>query len=101
MKNILPHLDNNIQEIYRKALDADAQLNELKKQGMGKFSAIFEQNSLFNCNEKSFLPYVAELTEDIAKFRESEDQQQLTTILKKMELLYQVLGSMKNITKGN
>lgn len=101
MKNILPHLDQNIQEIYRKAVDADATLAELKKQGMAKFTSIFPEKSAFNCTEKTFMPYVAELTEDIEQFRQTEQQQQLASILSKMEQLYKLLGTMKNITKSN
>ncbi len=101
MNSILPHLEQNIQEIYRKALDADAHLAQLKQQGMAKFTAIFDQNSLFKCTDRTFMPYVAELTQDIADFRDKADQAQLNIILKKMELLYQLLGTMKNITQSN
>ena len=101
MKNLHTSLDQNMQEIYRKAVDADTRLNELKKQGLGKFASIFTEQSAFRCNEKTFMPYVAELTEDVARFRDTEDNVDLAVILNKMEQLHKVLAALKNITKSN
>ena len=42
--------EENLKELYRKAVDADAQINELKKQGHGKFESIFKGNELFAVN---------------------------------------------------
>lgn len=101
MKNILPHLDQNLQEIYRQAIDVDNQIGQLKQQGMAKFASVFPTKNLFNCNDKIVMPYVEELAEDIVMFRASQDQNLLNTILKKMEMLHKVLGAFKNLTKSN
>ncbi|MFT5163578.1 MAG: primosomal protein N'' [Alteromonadaceae bacterium] len=100
MKNVLPHLDNSIQDIYRKAVDADQQIIALKKQGMAKFSSIFPKQSLFVTTGNAFMPYVSELSEDIEQFKHNQaDENQLALILKKMEQLLKVLSALKNITK--
>jgi primosomal protein N'' len=102
MNNIMPHLDTSIQDIYRKALDADKQIVDLKKQGMAKFSSIFPEQSLFNCTDNTFIPYVSELTNDIAQFKQvPQDEVKLAMILKKMEQLLKILGALKNITKSS
>lgn len=102
MKNILPHLDTNMQEIYRKAVDADNHITELKKQGMAKFANVFPQGSLFATNSSNFMPYVGELAEDIEQFKQNPaDENRLAMILKKMEQLHKVLGALKNITKSH
>ena len=101
MNNILPHLDTSMQEIYRKAVDADAKIVELKKQGMAKFSSIFPQDTLFNCNGNAFIPYVSEIADDIDLFKQDlNDKTKLTAILKKMEQLLKLLSAFKSITKG-
>ncbi|MFT4924288.1 MAG: primosomal protein N'' [Phenylobacterium sp.] len=110
MKNILPHLDNSIKDIYHKAIDADKQILELKKQGMAKFNSIFPEQSLFNATGNRFIPYVSELSADIETFKqlsadksadENESKESLALILQKMEQLLKVIGALKNITKSN
>jgi primosomal protein N'' len=101
MNNILPHLDTSMQEIYRKAVDADAKIVELKKQGMAKFSSVFPSDTLFSNSGNAFIPYVSELSNDIELFKQDiENETKLATILKKMELLLKLLGTFKNITKS-
>jgi primosomal protein N'' len=100
MKKILPHLDNSIQDIYRKAVDADENIIALKKQGMAKFSSIFPQQSLFNTTGNAFIPYVSELSDDIEHFKQNPtDTNLLTVILQKMESLLNVLEALKTIIK--
>ncbi|MCJ8272656.1 MAG: hypothetical protein MJK04_25070 [Psychrosphaera sp.] len=102
MKNILPHLDTSMQEIFRKAIDADNQIKELKKQGMAKFARIFPDQSLFSSNGNAFMPYVSELCDDIDLFKQTmDDEAKLAMILKKMEQLLKVLSAFKSITKSN
>ncbi len=102
MKNILPHLEKSMQEIYRKAVDGDEKITALKKQGMAKFSSIFPQDSLFSTTGNAFIPYVSELADDIEQFKlDTSNENQLALILKKMEQLLKVLGSLKNIINSN
>ena len=98
----MPHIDNSMQEIYRKALDADTRLDQLKSQGHGKFTSIFNQQTLFSIDANRFMPYVAEIADDIDRYKTSpEDESQLPPLLKKMEQLLTVLAQFKNITKQN
>lgn len=100
MEHIIKHIDSNMQDIYRKAVDADQQLNNLKKQGMAKFSSIFEQQSLFKCQQNQFMPYVSELADDITVFKQNpEDRQQLITITKKLEQLHKILTAFKQVVQ--
>ena len=46
MENLINSLEDNLKELYRKAVDADNLINELKKQGHGKFTAIFPEQNL-------------------------------------------------------
>lgn len=98
MEQIIKHIDQNMQDIYRKAVDADEKLNNLKKQGMAKFSSIFEQQDLFACQQNQFMPYVVELADDICTFKENQqDQALLILITKKLEQLHKILLAFKQV----
>ena len=47
MQNVLDKLKDNLQLVYRKAIDADNALNQLQQQGKGKFATMFSENSPF------------------------------------------------------
>ena len=100
MKQIIPHLDKTMQDIYRKAVDADKSITELKKKGMAKFTSIFEQQNQFDTKANSFMPYVSELAGDIEQFKHaSDDQTQLAKIMKKMEMLLKTLNDFSKAVK--
>lgn len=98
MKQVIPHLEQNIKEIYRKAIDADAKLTELKKAGMGKFSALFQSDQLFTTKATSFQPYVEELASDINDFKSTPSEAKLQVTLQKMESLYKLLAQFQSIS---
>ena len=90
MQNLLDKLTENMQLIYRKAIDADQALDKLQQTGKGKFANVFAADAGFTVQSKRFMPYVEELASDVAGLSNlaSEDlQQRLPTIVKKMELL--------------
>lgn len=97
MNKVLASLNENMQIIYRKAVDADNALDALQKEGGGKFTAIFPQDSIFTANSKRFLPYVQEVSNDISSLNDNEDgaDKRLQTIVKKIELLLSTLIEFK------
>ena len=98
MDQIIKHIDQNMQDIYRKAVDADEKLTALKKQGMAKFTSIFEQQNLFKCQQNQFMPYVVELADDICTFKENpQDRELLVLITKKLEQLHKILLAFKQV----
>ena len=69
MEQLLNQLDQNLKELYRKAVDADALLDELAQQGQAKHQAIFPADSLFRVSSPRFLPYLSETAEQVASIR--------------------------------
>lgn len=98
MQAIFSKLAENMQLIYRKAIDADSALDQLQKDGKGKFERIFEDDAGFNTDGKRFLPYVEELALEIAALSNKDEdivKQSLPAVVKKMELLLSTLGQFK------
>ena len=104
MENLISSLEQNLKELYRKAIDADTHINELKKQGHGKFEAIFKDDTLFTAKADKFMPYLEETAEQILTLKNSEDpaqaqQTQIETIVKKLHLLHQTIANFKGALK--
>lgn len=98
MDSVVEKLKENLQIIYRKAIDADEKLNVLHQQGKGQFKTIFEANSGFKVSSKRFKPYVDELMEEVAALEsaKAEDlQQTLPIIVKKIEVCFKTLASFQ------
>ncbi len=104
MENLINSLEDNLKELYRKAVDADNLINELKKQGHGKFTAIFPEQNLFEINANKFMPYLEHTAEQILKLKESEgsaeqNQAEIELIVKKLHLLHTTLADFKAALK--
>ncbi len=86
-----------MQLIYRKAIDADAALDELQRSGKAKFSVIFAEDSGFTSRSKRFGPYVDELAKDVTTLQidDPDVKDDLAAVVKKMELLLLTLGKLK------
>ncbi|KXI30568.1 hypothetical protein [Paraglaciecola hydrolytica] len=98
MNIIIEKLTENMQLIYRKAIDADEAISRLRTDGKGKFTAIFPSDSGFSHQGKFFKAYVEELASDIKQLTELDDETQKTAlapIVKKMELLLSTLGQFQ------
>jgi peroxiredoxin len=103
MENVLAKLKDNMQVIYRKAVDADAFLNNLHAQGQGKFSEVFAEDVGFNVKSKRFSPYVDDLAKDVMAIEEQsleEAQKSLPDIIRKMELILSTLAQLRGVTKS-
>ena len=104
MENLINSLEDNLKDLYRKAVDADNQINELKKQGHGKFSAIFTEQNIFGIKADKFMPYLEHTAEAILKLKEStgsaeQNQQEIELIVKKLHLLHTTLAEFKQALK--
>ena len=97
MQQVLAKITENMQIIYRKAIDADSALDELQRSGKAKFSVIFTEDSGFNSRSKRFGPYVDELAKDVASLQidDADIKDDIAIIVKKMELLLLTLGKLK------
>lgn len=104
MKNLITSLEDNLKELYRKAIDADEKLNELKKQGHGKFENIFTKEQNFTVEASKFMPYLEEVAEQILAVKNAggeaeKHQAELQDIVKKIHALHNTLGNFKDALK--
>ncbi|WP_109340814.1 hypothetical protein [Saliniradius amylolyticus] len=103
METLIEKIRENMQVIYRRALDADDKLAQLNKQGKGKFQQVFADDAGFEAKSKRFMPYVEELGKDVLALEQVEDQQQaeqqLAKVVSKMEQLFSTLSHFQESLK--
>jgi len=100
MQAIQDQIKATLQDIYRKAVDADAKLDSLQSQQQGKFKAIFEEQAGFTTSAKRFLPYVEELTADfeaLSTLDEAGFKSRLPSLVNKMEVMLRTLATFKSV----
>jgi hypothetical protein len=97
VQQVLAKITENMQLIYRKAIDADSALDKLQQAGKAKFSVIFTEDNGFTTKSKRFGPYVDELAKDISILQSDdiEIKREIATIVKKMELMLLTLAKLK------
>jgi len=97
MNAVIEQLNNNLKIVYRQALDADLQLDELAKQGKGKFVALFNKESAFELEAKRFKPYVLDLAADVDSLSQQDpiDTELLKIAVLKLQQLHQLLSTFK------
>lgn len=98
MQNIIQKLSENVQLIYRKAIDADNAITKLQAAGKGKFLTIFSSDSGFKAQSKLFKPYVEELAHDVANLSELSDAELklvLPEVVKKIEHMFTTLANFQ------
>lgn len=96
MQNVHQHIQATLKDIYRKAIDADAQLDKLNQQNQGKFQAIFKKDEGFSTQAKRFLPYVEELSDDFTALQALSDealQQALPAFIVKLNVMLKTLAT--------
>lgn len=101
MDAVLEKLNENLQVLYRKALDADNALDQLSSQGKAKHKAIFPADAGFEVSSERFAPYIAELSNDITDLQTLTETQEkndaLSAVVKKMESLFVTLAQFKGV----
>ncbi|GGF84906.1 hypothetical protein [Alteromonas lipolytica] len=102
MDSVHQQLQETLQTLYRKAVDADQMLDQLQHQQQGKFAAIFAEDSGFTTRSKRFGPYVEEIATDWQALKQLDNdaaKQALVPLVKKIELalstLHQFASSIK------
>ncbi|WP_371196200.1 hypothetical protein [Glaciecola sp. SC05] len=101
MNKVISALNENLQIIYRKAIDADTALDALQASGKGKFKTIFGDDTPFNSRSKRFKDYVEEVAGDVALLQSDDNsdiesqKQHLPVIVKKLGLLLATLEQFK------
>ncbi|NOU53183.1 prephenate dehydrogenase [Pseudoalteromonas sp. JBTF-M23] len=97
MQTIIEKLNENLKVVYRQSLDADKKLDELQRQGHGKFKALFTEDAGFNFEAKRFKPYVLDVAADVKALSEQEsvDEEKLKSAVLKLQNLLQLLATFK------
>jgi hypothetical protein len=102
MNKVIAALNENLQIVYRKAIDADVALDNLSRSGKGKFNTIFGDDTPFTSRSKRFKDYVEEVAGDVASLQAEQDFDQtkyestLPMIVRKLELLLTTLEQFKH-----
>ncbi|MGJ8678782.1 hypothetical protein [Paraglaciecola sp.] len=102
MQKIIQKLGENVQLIYRKAIDADQIISQLQNDGKGKFTAIFPKESGFIANSKFFKPYVEELAKTVVELSEKSEsdlKSELPNLVSKIELLLKTLSNFQQTVR--
>ena len=87
-------LNDTLKELYHMAIDADKKLAELRTKDQAKFSAVLHEDSQFITKADHFMPYVAELAEELEiliTVDEQEYQPLLSRMVHKIQLLAETL----------
>ncbi len=101
-QNVIKQLQENLKLIYHRAVDADKQLEQLRKTDKGKFAQIFSNDSAFKVHADTFLPYVEELAANLQAIQtDNADHYQtlLPPIIVKIELMFKTLNAFKESMK--
>lgn len=101
-ERVLEQLRENVKIIYHKAVDADKQLELLRKQEKAAFAQIFTEDSEFKNHSTTFLPYVEELAADLQAIQTDDEDHYKTllpAIVVKIELLFKTLNAFKKNLK--
>ncbi len=95
---VIEQLKDNLQTAYRKSIDADGKLDELKKAGHVKFNTIFTQEEGFSTSSNRFLPYVQELADELDQMPTDAETlpPALEKFVRKLGVLLQTLQSFKD-----
>ncbi|NRB22584.1 prephenate dehydrogenase [Shewanella sp.] len=98
---VIEQLKQNLQSAYRKSIDADGKLDELKKAGHGKFNRIFAQTEGFTTSSNRFKPYVQELADELEVLPTDSETMPaaLETFVRKLGILIQTLQAFKEQSK--
>ncbi len=84
-------LIDNISQILKRSLVADATLADLRSKGKASFKAIFTKEAGFRSSANTFQPYVEEVADDLLKWQKEQDEKLLIALVKKIEQLFTVL----------
>ena len=93
--DLMTKLQAHLKALYQRAIDADQQLDALKQQGYGQFSAILDKPMLFSTKADRFQPYVFELAEKVSRLEEEIKTDHLRLTLHGMQEITSLLEQFK------
>lgn len=99
MESITSKLQENLQVLYRKAIDADRALDILQSQGQAKHKTIFPDDAGFKISSTRFVPYLEELALEVKSIDTTPQESQeelLASVVKKMEVLFVTLANLQS-----
>ncbi|MTI12775.1 prephenate dehydrogenase [Sansalvadorimonas verongulae] len=97
---VVNKITDSLKALYPLAQSADEQLDMLKKQNKGKFSAIFLKGSPFTAESDRFLPYMVEVAHELAELAKVDDKlyvKHLNQLMHKVQLMHEVLTKFHSI----
>ncbi|MBL4910238.1 MAG: hypothetical protein JKX78_09550 [Alteromonadaceae bacterium] len=94
-EKINQQLIDNISQILKRSLAADATLADLRSKNKASFKAIFINDIGFNCSANTFQPYVEEVADDLISWQGTQDKKLLIALVKKIEQLFKVLANFE------
>lgn len=100
---VVEKMTDNLKSLYTLALRADEELDILRKQNKGKFTAIFQKDSPFKAQSDRFLPYMVEVADELGALLSVDDADyiaKLKTLMRKVQLLNGVLAKFHAIADG-
>jgi len=104
MQAVHQQLQETLQTLHRKAVDADQILDGLQRDQKGKFAAVFADDSGFITSAKRFGPYVQEIASDWQSIRDLSDEeakQALVPMVKKIELALVTIAQFQQSLSKN
>lgn len=102
MQAIHQQIQDTLQVLYRKSVDADHALDQLQQSQQGKFAAIFASDSPFATDAKRFGPYVEEIATDWQALKDMDEdaaRQALPPLVVKIELALKTLNQFQETLK--
>lgn len=100
---VVEKMTDNLKSLYTLALRADEELDILRKQNKGKFTAIFQKDSPFEAQSDRFLPYMVEVADELGALLSVDDADyiaKLKALMRKVQLLNGVLIRFHAIADG-
>ncbi|MBL1376002.1 hypothetical protein [Zobellella iuensis] len=98
--SVTAKLHDTLKELYHQAIDADKKLTELRGRGQAKFSAVLREDSQFIAHADHFMPYVAELAEELELLdmaADEEYQDLLARMVHKIRLLAETMNQFMRL----
>ncbi|MFP2768542.1 hypothetical protein [Oceanisphaera sp. KMM 10153] len=99
--SVTAKLNDTLKELYHQAIDADKKLAELRTRGQAKFSAVLREDSQFTTHADHFMPYVAELAEELELLEMATDEEYqdlLSRMVHKIQLLAETINHFARLS---
>lgn len=98
--SVIDRLNDTLKELYHQTIDADKKLTALRTKGQARFSAVLSEDSQFTTHADHFMPYVAELADELemlSSCSEEEYQALLARMVHKIQLLASTLSQFMRL----